>query len=83
MNAPIKWNFSALTAKDFIDISTWHNSTDIPEALAQLMIIAQSCADKPLSLSDWGEVLKEFIEAVNAYQIAQAEAKYRRRKGKP
>lgn len=79
---PIKWVLDDLTVKDFIDISNWHNSTDIPGAISSLMITAQSCTDTPLSLSTWGATLQSFIDAVTDYQLAKAKAKYERRRGK-
>jgi hypothetical protein len=82
LQPPIEWKLDDLTVKDFIDISNWYNSTDIPGSLASLMITAQSCTDTPLSLSTWGATLKSFIDAVTEYQHAKAKAKYERRRNR-
>lgn len=75
----IEWDFSGLTALDVIAILHWQNETDIAEAFARMLTIAQGCTDTPLSILNVAETLHIFVEAAQTHLLQQALDKYERK----
>lgn len=73
---PSEWDFSTLTLADVLAVIRSQNDTNMRRALGTLLVIAQRFSKTPLENYPPTAVLFQFVEAMYAHVVANAEADY-------
>lgn len=73
---PIEWDFSTLTLADVLAVIRSQNDTNMRRALGTLLVIAQRFSPTPLESYSPSATLFQFVEAMYAHVVANAEADY-------